>query len=101
MRTDCFMKNIISSLLEALIYDKVKSNFLVELVCLFLIGNVSFICLLLNFCLVCFKESFCSLSTLQSYGRNVKLLIGVFFNFQGEFFNLSNVTFRVGELVIL
>jgi hypothetical protein len=38
---------------------------------------------------------------LQSYGRNVKLLIGVFFNFQGEFFNLSNVTFRVGELVIL
>lgn len=68
---------------------------------MFLIGNVPFICLLLNFCLVCFKESFCSLSTLQSYGRNVKLLIGVFFNFQGEFFNLSNVTFRVGELVIL
>jgi len=68
---------------------------------LFLIGNVSFICLLLNFCFVCFKESFCSLSTLQSYGRNVKLLIGVFFNFQGEFFNLSNVTFGVGELVIL
>ena len=27
--------------------------------------------------------------------------LGVFFNFQGEFFNLSNVTFRVGELVIL
>ena len=72
-----------------------------EVFCLFLIGNVSFICLLLNFCFVCFKESFCSLSTLQSYGRNVKLLIGVFFNFQGEFFNLSNVTFRVGELVIL
>jgi hypothetical protein len=50
---------------------------------------------------VCFARNFCSLSTLQSYGRNVKLLIGVFFNFQGEFFNLSNVTFRVGELVIL
>ena len=57
--------------------------------------------ILILFCFVCFKESFCSLSTLQSYGRNVKLLIGVFFNFQGEFFNLSNVTFGVGELVIL
>ena len=47
-----------------------------------------FNCLYTNF--VCFARNFCSLSTLQRYGRNAKSLIGVFFNFEGEFFNLLN-----------
>lgn len=72
MRTDCFMKNIISSLLEALIYDKVKSNFLVELVCLFLIGNVSFICLLLRLLFACFKEIFVPYRRCKGMGEKLK-----------------------------
>lgn len=74
-------------------------------ICLFLIGNLSFYfvyysiytCLFFNFV----SRNLLFLSTLQRYGGFINSLIGVYFNFRGEFFNLSKPLFLVGDLVYL
>lgn len=49
---------------------------------------------------VSYQELFSSLLTLQRYERNIKVLVGICFNFRDDNFNFI-VPFLGGELVVL